>query len=694
MVLLKPLVFDVARGVNRQLDAGEGLAIDGALQLKGGAGFFGVSPLVAAPPVSGPWGQTVDELISALSLMGLIADNRPAGWTAAINGITALSNVGPYEPGRLIIGSITGWMQLDQPAAVPGVIQVPASHAGATEVHPSTRLPMQQLAYSPILSYGAAAPPSTPLAGALWFDTTSNALKVFSGSGWVAALPANLAALGGQLAAAAPGALLRSDGAGGATMLAPATGRGQVVMFDGSRGAQAVDLITVGATSPWADGASCYAPAPGGGGRPGGIHQAIWCNSSTNAETINFWDEVAHQWKGIAVNNPVLNQLAELRGQLVDGDLLTVSGNQLVRVPIGASGSSFVVNDRGEPSWHQRFSGGPLEPTGALDGDVWVEDTTGTVRLREGGRWVALNSVDRYVDSNGSGGAVLAGTLLSHQGGNWKLAAQNAPAGTLLAIALEGAAVGAPLSAALGGVVSLSAAQWSAVIDAAEPHAAGTGLAPGRDYFVSSLSAGQLTTKPANALAVPVGTALSSTHLLLRPMTPAGSQPAARVISAVAAPAASSSGLLWWSPATQTLSVYQEATTPGAAGQWLPVLPTAAPGGGGTGGGGGGGALTAPVITDIEAIDWIADPLAAALRFSFSDGTSSTLRLRGAGGASVTMADNRTLVIDAGGSSTPPPIGGGGGGGAIVPTGVLVAGNGVMADPVSGVITGIDEGLY
>lgn len=683
MPFLTPLVFDASRGVNRQLAAGEGLRLDGPLQLMEGVGFYGVTPLAHQPTVNGPWGQTVDELISALSLMGLIADNRPAGWTAAINGITALSNVGPYEPGRLIIGSISGWMQLDQPAAVPGVIQVPTSHAGPTETNPLTGLPMQQLAYSPILSFGATPPPSTPLPGALWFDSTQHALKVFNGTGWEAALPANLAALGGQLSAAAAGALLRADGAGGVSLLAPAAGRGQVVMFDGGRIAQAVDLITVGAAAPWADGVSCYSPASGGGGRPGGIHQAIWCDSSTNSESINFWDEVARQWKGVAVNNPVLDQLAELRGQLVDGDLLTVSGNRVVRLAGGAPGSSLTMNGSGLPQWHQRFTGGTAEPAGALDGDVWVEDSTEVVRLRQGGRWVALNSIDRFADSNGAGGAVAAGTLLSHQGGQWQRASSHGAAGQLLGIALEDAAAGAPLSAAVGGVVSLSAAQWSQAIDNAEPHAPGTGLAAGRDYFLSSLSDGKLTTRPADHLAVPVGTALSPTHLLLRLMTPAGAGPAARVISAAVAPPGSE-GLLWWSPATQQLSVYEEATTPGGSGQWLPVMPPPA-GGGGTGGGG--GAVSPAAITAVEAIDWLPDPLTAALRFSFSDGSTSTVRLRGAGGTVVTMADNHTLVIDAG-SRTPPP------GGGVVPAGVLTAGNGVLADPASGVIIAIDEGVF
>ena len=183
MAFLKPLVFDADRGVNRQLDAGDELQIIGDLKVDGKAGFFGAPPQ-SQPGLAGNWGQSLDDLINALALLGLIADSRPPGWLDSVSSVTLLGDVGPYEPGRLIVGSITGWMPLDQPAVVPGVIQVPASHAGLEEINPVTGLPMQTLAYSPILSYGATPPPLTALTGALWYDSNNSELNVFSGGTW------------------------------------------------------------------------------------------------------------------------------------------------------------------------------------------------------------------------------------------------------------------------------------------------------------------------------------------------------------------------------------------------------------------------------------------------------------------------------------------------------------------------------
>ena len=146
---------------------------------------------------------------------------------------------------------------------------------------------------------------------------------------------------------------------------------------------------------------------------------------------------------------------------------------------------------------------------------------------------------------------------------------------------------------------------------------------------------------------------LSSTDLLLRdgPMAKALINSQAHV-----GPTAPNgcSGELWFNSLTGTLFIWYEDLD---SGQWVEV------------GGSGLGLQPGPtptevVVSDLEAIDWIADPLAAAIQIVYSDGTLGTLRFRGAGGAVVTMSDSQTLVIDAGSSS-----GGGGGGGGGVPSG-------------------------
>ena len=723
MAQAKPLVFDTARGVSRQLEHSDALLIPGDLQLDGLLGFYGKAPQAQAT-ISGSWGQSVDQLIKALSALGLIHDSRPLNW---MNGVTSVSNigaVGSYEPGRLLIGSVGGWMQLDQPAQVAGTIQVPVSHAGAEEVNPISGLPMRQLAYSPVLSYGPTAPPTTPMVGAIWFDTQTQQLRVYTGSSWQTVESPALVDLVRVLQPARPGALLVADGNGSLkTITAPLGGQGMVLAFDQNQAGQFINLVTVDRLPPWRNGNSAFAALPGGGGRPPGLPQAIWCNNSTNGETIGFWDETALAWKNVYVNNPVLNRLAELRGSLVDGDLLLYKGNTVDRLGIGRTGESLTV-DGHEVKWHQRFVVSASAPSGSLDGDFWLDSSTDVVRVREQGRWLDFNEVERYVDANGSGGQVKAGQVLRHAAPNWQLADNSTPSGALLAIALEDAAAGARLSGAVGGIVSLSEAQWDAVIDGADVRAVGTGLSPGRDYFVSSRDPGKLTSKPDGGAGVPIGTALSGTHLLLRLGDLRNARQIARVHVGVAPPNAAV-GELWWSDAAGQLSVYEDQ---GGTGRWVPVN-TAAAGGttpGGTAGGATPGAAAGPAtppvvsLADLVVTDWVGDPLAAAIRMRYSDGSTASLRIRGAGGAVVSMSDNHTLVIDAGGSlhgTGPLPAGGGegqvlvwrggvakwetisagtggGGSGGSGVGGGLVAGNGITADATSQQVTGIDEGTF
>jgi len=661
MALQKPLVFDTGRGIPRAIDQGDVLHLPGDIQLDGKVGFYGTPP-GAKPSVAGPWGQTIDELIKALAALGLINDARPQGWINSINSLGTVSNVGPYEPGRLIIGSVSGWMQLDQPAAVPGVIQAPVSHAGAVEVNPISGLPMQQLAYSPILSYSATPPPTRALTGSLWYDVPNATLKVYTGTAWQAVEPSALTQLVTAINGAGKGALLVADGSGGISALSAPIGRpGRVLAFDSAQQGHYIDLITVDTVPPWQNGGSYSDPAPRGGARPVGMDQAIWCNTASNAETIGFWDEASHQWKSVYVNNPILNQLAELRTQTADGDLFTVKNNSVVRLPVGKQGESLVV-DAGELKWHDRFSASSVAPSGAVDGDLWLDSTTDVVRVHENGRWLDFNEVERYVDVNGTGGAVRPGQPLVHGAPNWRLAGPSTTQGSFIAVALEDALGGVRMAAAVGGVVSLTEAQWSAVIDNAEPRALGTGLSAGRDYYVSSTDPGYLTTKPAGGMGIPVGTAFSSTHLLLRNGAMRSALAPSRAHVGVTPPAGSP-GELWWSSKTGQLYVLFD---DGTSTQWVSVSTDGVPdqGGAAGGSGAGGGTGTTPgasalAVGDLEAIDWVADPLAAAIRIKYTDGTEGTLRIRGAGGAVVTMSDNHTLVIDAGGGSRAPQTAGG-----------------------------------
>jgi hypothetical protein len=371
-----------------------------------------------------------------------------------------------------------------------------------------------------------------------------------------------------------------------------------------------------------------------------------------------------------------------------------------------------VVNAAGELGWHDRFHAGPSAPAGAIDGDLWLDDTTQTVRVRENNRWLAFNEVERFTDLNATGGAIVPGTPLVHGSPSWILAGPVTAPGSFIAIALSAAASGTRVAAGVGGIVTLSEAEWSAVIDNAEIRVVGGGLSAGRDYYVSSLSAGLLTTKPANGIGIAVGTALSSTSLLLRnsPMRSSALPTAAHIGPA---PPPGRNGELWWSTIKGDLFIYFD---DGTSSQWVSATADGTTTTTTTGGTpaplgpapGGPAPLAAAVnaVVSLEAIDWVSDPLAAAIRVHLADGSTTSLRIRGAGGTVVTMADNQTLVIDAGGGRIPSNAGtpGAGTSGAgtgtpgagtpptATPTGTLAPGNGVLADPITNMITTIDEG--
>lgn len=638
MTFKTPLIWDEVRGASRQLADDDGLQL-GGLNVDGPLAFFGEEPVTSQPVVNGNWGDSLEGILAALSQYGLVKDERLTGWSAGLQQVTDLGRLGGLEVGRLIVGSESGWMILDQPAMEPGVIQVLTAYAGSG-VYEDDELLTRRLAYSPVLSYGATEPAATPPAGALWFDTAASRLKVWSGSSWLPVDPTGLQGLLSELINADAGRLVLTDGDGGMAVLpAPSSGgAGLVPMVDATGAMALVRLLSIGATAPWGNGNSAFAGAPTGGARPMGIEQALWFNPSVNAERLSLWDEATQQWKGVPLANPLLDGLASLRTTVQTGDLLWVQAAQVQRLPIGASNASLTVSG-GQPVWHQRFTAGANAPVGALEGDLWL-DGFDELWLRSGGAWRALQQVVRYAGPNGSGVTVAPGTAMVHDGSQWQKAGSGTARDAFVGVALAEAASGASAAIGLAGVVSLTAAQWSAVIDGAEPHPPGSGLIAGRSYFVSETTPGLLTSVAVAQRELPVGLALSSTHLLLRQAAPFSNR-AARADLQTLAPTDPLPGTLWWDSDSEGLHVY----IPGNG--WEPVS-SAEPGAG--------GGETAPAaITAVEAVDWLPDPLAAAIRFSLSDGSEEFIRLRGASGARVTMADNRTLVVETTGGVTPRP---------------------------------------
>lgn len=641
MALKTPLIWDSSRNVARQLEAADGLQLSGGLGVDGPLGFYGQVPVTARPLIGGSWGTSLTQALEALIDYGLLGDGRPQGWGSGLDQVISLGELGAYETGRLIVGSTAGWTNLDQPAREVGVIQVPAAYAGQAESLPSGGV-MRRLAYTPVLSYGLQPPAPLPMAGALWFDSAARRLRVWSGSAWEGVNSAGLDAIQAVLEQADNGRLLVSDGSGGVLALEPAAGdvAGLVPMADATGAISLARLLTVGTAPPWENGTSAFGTAPNGGDRPSGLHHALWFSTAANAERLNVWDEASLQWKGVPLNNPLLQRLADLRGTIADGDLLAYLGGQLQRLPLGSPGQSLTVVG-GAPVWRDRFSSSATPPLNPEEGDLWLDASDG-LWVRADGAWRDLQQTFRFEAVNGSGGTVQPGTAMVHDGAQWRLAGSFTARDAAVGLALGTAFAGMPVSVGVGGVVVLTAAQWSAVIDGAEPHAPFSGLMAGRSYYVSDTTAGMLTTQPALGRELPVGLALSSTHLLVRPPAPLSARSASAGLEQHQ-PVNPRPGQLWWDRSSSTLLLYIPAAG-GGLGTWEPAA---------IGEGGGGTPEPQPVsMTAVEAMSWNTDPAAAAIRFTFSDGSTQSIRLRGAGGASVTMSDNRTLVLDAGGSNS------------------------------------------
>lgn len=641
MALKTPLFWDSSRNVARQLEPADGLEVGGGLSLDGPLGVFGEQPVEVRPGINGDWGTTLIQALDALVAFGFLEDNRPESWGAGLDQVINLGELGAFETGRIIVGSTAGWANLDQPAREVGVIQVPTAYAGTAEPQPAggTR---RRLAYSPVLAYGVLPPAAMPMPGALWFDSATRRLKVWSGVGWETVNPPGLDSIQDELNQADHGRLLVADGQGGVLILEPTPGdvAGLVPMADAAGSMQLVRLLSIGTVAPWENGTSAYGTPPSGGGRGSGLHHALWFNTASNAERLSVWDETSLQWKGVPLNNPLLQRLADLRSTIAHGDLLAFLGSQLERLPIGTAGQSLTVVN-GAPAWRSRFTAGASAPVNPVEGDLWLDGSDG-LWLRTGSGWRDLQQTVRYQAANGSGGTVQPGIAMVNTGTEWRLAGPTTARDAAVGIALGAAFAGVPVSCGITGVVSLSAAQWSAVIDTAEVHAPGAGLIPGRSYFVSDLTAGMLTSRPTAGRELSVGLALSSTHLLLRSPAPLSGRTANAGLEEHQ-PTNPLPGQLWWDPSLEALTVFIPGDG-GAPGSWEPA-----------GTGDGGGPLPAPLpvsLTSVEAVSWETDPIAAAIRFSLSDGSTTAIRIRGAGGASVTMSDNRTLVLDAGGSNS------------------------------------------
>jgi len=506
------------------------------LQVAGGVGFYGSEP-VAEPPTlagtAGAWPDVLAAIARALVDLGLVLP--PAdGWDQGLVGLSGITAVGPYENGRLLVGDERdGWLALDPPPAALGSIQALVANANG-------------IGYCPILAFGpqpplgapplAAPPLAAPPLGALWYDTASRTLKVHGPSGWSPAAGAGAAALAALLDAAhgnaAGGSLVVADGSGGLDAVP-----GPVVPSGESAGAGLVAdaagqpsyqrQLFCSARPPWPNGGSAYAS-----GRPVGVDQAIWLDTTPQAESIRAWDEVSRRWLGTPANNPVIDGLAALRGRLAPGDLLACgAGSSVEPLPAGSPGQALVMSgvasEGGRPVWHSRFHrGGSAAPIAALPGDGWLDEAGGIFCVRDDHEWVPVAGVQRFTAANSTGAPAIPGlpVVISANGSGWTVADGRVSAGAVVAICLKAAAVYAPMACGIGGVVLLTSQEWSAVLDPADggsptgagPTGASSGLQAGREYFVSTRRQGCITCSPDGRDAVLVGSAMSSVHLLLR----------------------------------------------------------------------------------------------------------------------------------------------------------------------------------
>ena len=524
-----PLYFDATQGLPAGLHSSDTLLAPGPLQVAGGVGFYGSEP-VAEPPTlagagnagagnAGAWPDVLAAIVRALVDLGLVLPPVD-GWDQGLVGLSGITAVGPYENGRLLVGGKRdGWLALDPPQAALGSIQALTANANG-------------VGYDSILTLGPQPPLEAPPLAALWYDTASSTLKVHKPSGWSPAAGAGAAALAALLDAAhgnaAVGSLVVADGSGGLDAVP-----GPVVPSGESAGAGLVAdaagqpsyqrQLFCGARPPWPNGGSAYAS-----GRPVGVDQAIWLDTTPQAEGIRAWDEVSRRWLGTPASNPVIDGLAALRGRLAPGDLLACgAGSSVEPLPAGSPGQALVMSgvasDGGRPVWHSRFHrGGSAAPIDALPGDGWLDEAGGIFCVRDDHEWVPVAGVQRFTAANSTGAPAIPGlpVVISANGSGWTVADGRVSPGAVVAICLKAAAVYAPMACGIGGVVLLTPQEWSAVLDPADGGSPSSGLQAGREYFVSARRQGCISCSPDGRGAVLVGSAMSSAHLLLRSGVP------------------------------------------------------------------------------------------------------------------------------------------------------------------------------
>lgn len=179
----KPLVFDPSRGLPREVAAQEPLQIPGPLAAAAGVGFHGTPPPASKAPVGGDWGESLAAVVEALIAAGFAADLRPQDWAAALASIRQLSHLGPYQVGRVVVGSVNGWAVLDQPLGSPGELQALIAGAGAAQTLPGGTQ-AQGLGYATVVAESAQEP-LTVQRGSLWADSANKRFWIRTASGWV-----------------------------------------------------------------------------------------------------------------------------------------------------------------------------------------------------------------------------------------------------------------------------------------------------------------------------------------------------------------------------------------------------------------------------------------------------------------------------------------------------------------------------
>lgn len=105
--------FDLLRGRFRPL------AADDAAVVPGGLGQHGVTPPASPAVIRGGWIEVIDQLVAVLASSGMVVDQRDENWADGLEQLEQLLAIGPYEPGRVVVGGEDGWQVHDPLPDVP-----------------------------------------------------------------------------------------------------------------------------------------------------------------------------------------------------------------------------------------------------------------------------------------------------------------------------------------------------------------------------------------------------------------------------------------------------------------------------------------------------------------------------------------------------------------------------------------------